>query len=279
MKGLQCLHLFAGTDELDRLPAHLADGECRPASRITVQFGEHSSGDSHLFVEGTRELGGLLTDHRIHDEQHLVRLHRRTDAHHLLHHLGVDLEATGGIHQKGVEALLFGLRQTGGGDGLWFGISTETEDLNTDLPAKGLQLFNGRRPVDICPHHQGPPPLVLEMQSEFGGGRGLTCTLQTGHQHHCRGLRGLGERGVIATHHLHELLVDHLNELLVRADAPHNLSANGLLPDVGDEILHHRKADIGLKKGTTHILQRPLNVGFADLVLASQPLDRIFKAG
>ena len=154
---------------------------------------------------------------------------------------------------------------------------TEAEDLDTDLPAKGLQLFNSRRPVDIRPHHQSPPPLVLEMQSEFGGGRGLTCTLQTGHQHHRGGLRGLGERCVIATHHLHELLVDHLNELLVRADAPHNLSANGLLPDVGDEILHHRKADIGLKKGTTHVLQRPLHIGFADLVLAFQPLDRIFK--
>ena len=73
--------------------------------------------------------------------------------------------------------------------------------------------------------------------------------------------------------------MDHLDELLIRADPAHHLGTDGLLADLSDEVLDHRQAHIRLQQGATHILQRPIDVGFADLVLAFQPLDRILKTG
>ena len=117
------------------------------------------------------------------------------------------------------------------------------------------------------------------MQAQLGCGRGFTRTLQTCHQHHRWRLSRFGQRGVIAPHDLHQLLVHHLDELLIRTDTTHHLGTDGLLAHIGNKVLHHRKAYVGLQQGTTHIFQRAFNVGVADLVLAFQPFDRILKPG
>ena len=230
-------------------------------------------------MEGTGELSSLLADHRIHHQQHLVGLHGGADPHHLLHHLGVDLKATGGVHQQGVEALLLRLGQTSRGNLLWLGLSTEAEHLHIDLSTECFQLLDGGWPVDVGTHHQGTTPLILEVQAQLGCGRGFTRTLQTCHQHHRWRLSRFGQRRVIAPHDLHQLLVHHLDELLIRTDTAHHLGADGLLAHIGNEVLHHWKAHVGLQQGTTHIFQRAFNVGVADLVLAFQPFDRILKPG
>ena len=279
MEGLESLHLLAGADELDRLTAHLADRERRAAAGITIELGQHRTGDAHLLVEGTGELGRFLTDHRIHHQQHLIGLHGGADPHHLLHHLGVDLEATGGVDQKRVESLLFRLGQTSGRNVFRLGLSTEAEHLHIDLSTERFQLLDGSWSVDVGPHHQGTAALILEVESQLGRRGGFTGTLKAGHQHDGGSVSRLGQRSVIAPHDLHQLLVHHLDEFLVRTDAAHHFGAHGLLAHIGNEVLHHREADIGLQKGTAHVLQRPLNVGVADAVLATQPLDRILKAG
>ena len=82
--------------------------------------------------------------------------------------------------------------------------------------------------------------------------------------------RRLSPEGVVATHHLHELFVDHLDEL-VRTHTTDHLGTDGFLTHLGNEILHHRKVDIGFEQSSTHVLQGTLNVGFADGVLAFSP--------
>ena len=53
MERLKCLNLFTGANELDRLAAHFADGQCGATAGITIQLGEHSPGNTHLLMEGT----------------------------------------------------------------------------------------------------------------------------------------------------------------------------------------------------------------------------------
>ena len=117
------------------------------------------------------------------------------------------------------------------------------------------------------------------MQAQLGRGRGFTGPLKAGHQNNRGSLRGMGEWCVVATHHVHQLIVDHLDKLLVGAHPTHHLSADGLTAHLRHKILDHRKADIGFEQRTTNLLESPIDVGFADLVLASQPFDSIFKAG
>ena len=230
-------------------------------------------------MEGTGELSRFLADHRIHHQQHFIRLHCGSDPHHLLHHLGVDLQASGGVHKQRVEAFLLRLGQTCRRNLFRLGISPEAEYLHTDLPTQGLQLIDGSRTVDISTHHQRPAAQILEMETKLGGRSGLTSTLQTGHQHDRGSLIGVGERRVVTAHHLNQLIVHHLDELLVGTDPTHDLSTDGLVPDLSNKVLDDRKAHVCFQQGATHILERPFDIGVADLVLASQPLDRIFKAG
>ena len=63
MKRLKSLNFFARTDEFDRLTTHLANRQGRATAGITIELGEHSSGDPHLIVEGTGELSRLLANH------------------------------------------------------------------------------------------------------------------------------------------------------------------------------------------------------------------------
>ena len=153
MKRLESLNFFARTDEFDRLTAHFANRQRRATPGIAIELGEHSSGDSHLIVEGTGELCRLLTNHRIHHQQHLIGLYGTANPHHLLHHLGVDLQTASGIDQQGVVTLLFGLCQTGSGDVLRLGLDPKTEHIHTDLSAEGLQLLNRSRTVHIGTNH------------------------------------------------------------------------------------------------------------------------------
>ena len=152
MEGLQGLHLFAGADELDRCPAHLADREGRAPPGISVQLGEHGPADAHLLMEGPGEVGRLLADHRIHHQQNLIGVAGLADPHHLLHHRRVDLQAAGGVHQHGVEPLGLRLFDAGGGNRFGGGLGAEAEHLHPDLAPQGAQLLDRSRSVDIRSH-------------------------------------------------------------------------------------------------------------------------------
>ena len=279
MERLQRLDLFTGADELDRLTAHFADGQRRTTAGIAIELGQHRPGNAYLLMESTGQFSRFLANHRIHHQQHLIGLHSGANSHHLPHHFGVDLKATGGVDQKGVVPLRLRLRQTGCSDLFRLCVCSQTEHINTNLPTQSFQLLDGSRAIHVSTHHQRATALIFEMQAKLGRCRGFTGPLKAGHQNHRGGLGGLGEGGVVSTHHIHQLIVNHLDELLVGAHPTHHLSADGLVSDLGNKILNHRKADIGFEQRATNLLQSPINIGFADLVLASQPFDCIFKAG
>ena len=59
---------------------------------------------------------GVLADHRVDDEEHLVGVDGVADVRGLLHHLGVDAEAAGGVDDDDVVQLALGLLDRGAGD-------------------------------------------------------------------------------------------------------------------------------------------------------------------
>ena len=117
------------------------------------------------------------------------------------------------------------------------------------------------------------------MEPQLGRRRGFACPLQTSHQHHRGRLIGLRERGIAAPHHVDQLLMHHLNELLVGRYTTNNLSTNCFLADFGHKILDHRQTHVRIEKRPPDLLKRPLHIRFGDCVLASQPFDGIFKTG
>ena len=49
----------------------------------------------------------------------------------------------------------------------------QAEHLDINLSAERFQLLDRRWSVDVGPHHQGTAALILEVESQLGGGRCL----------------------------------------------------------------------------------------------------------
>ena len=98
--------LLARRRELDRLPGDGADGERRAAARVAVELREDHAVEVDPLLERGRDVHGLLTRHRVEDEQHVRRLRLVADGGELVHERGVDLEAAGGVEDDEVAAVL-----------------------------------------------------------------------------------------------------------------------------------------------------------------------------
>ena len=169
MKRLQILDLFTGADEFDRLASHFANGEGGPAPGIAVHFGEDDPGESQPFVEAVGGFHRVLPQHAVGDEENLVRCGGVLDALQFAHHLFVDTQAAGRIHD----------------DDAAVGVPSFHHPLQADvdrvaprrLAVHGhldgrpecLQLVDGCGPVHVGGHQQGGTSLVFELSGQLGG--------------------------------------------------------------------------------------------------------------
>ena len=93
---------FAHAHEQDRPAGHLADRECGTSARVAIRLGQHDTRQVERCTERPRGIHRVLARHAVDDEQRLDRLQRRTEVPHLVHHLVVHVEPSGGIHQQHV---------------------------------------------------------------------------------------------------------------------------------------------------------------------------------
>ena len=98
--------LLTGGREHDRPLADLRDRQGRTTAGVTVELGEHDAGEVDAFEERLGGRDGVLADHRVDDEEHLVGMHGVADVGGLLHQLGVDAEPAGGVDDDDVVQLL-----------------------------------------------------------------------------------------------------------------------------------------------------------------------------
>ena len=147
------------------------------------------------------------------------------------------------------------------------------------LPGEGLELVDGRGTVDVAAHHHHFLAVALaEQLGQLRRAGGLARTLQAGHEHHHRWLRGEIQGLVGLAHDLDEFLVHHLDERLARREALGDLLAEGPLTHVVCEGLDHRQGDVGLEQGDADLPDRFTDGLVGEPTLAAQLLDRPGKA-
>ena len=116
VERLEVVEPLARRGEHDRPPGDRCDRERRATAGVAVELGEHDAGEVDALLEGARGGDRVLADHRVDDEQHLVGVDGLADVGGLLHQLGVDAEAAGGVDDDGVVLLALGLFDAVAGD-------------------------------------------------------------------------------------------------------------------------------------------------------------------
>ena len=139
---------------------------------------------------------GVLADHRVDDEQDLVGRDGVADVGGLLHQLGVDAEAAGGVDDDDVvQASRCAVRDDRRGrpaDRVADAVARlGREDRDAGPLADDLQLVDRVGALQVAGHQQRRVALLLEPVRELAGQRGLAGALQAGEHDHRR--RGLGE--------------------------------------------------------------------------------------
>ena len=99
---------------------------------------------------------------------------------HLVHHLGVDVQAAGGVDNEDVAAQALRLLDALAGN--VYGIAGLAEHGDIDLAAEDTQLFDGGRALEVGADEQGVAALLLEPAGQLAGRCRLTGALQAGEQ-------------------------------------------------------------------------------------------------
>ena len=113
---LEGILFLADTDKLDRTAGNLAHRQRRAAARVTIKASQHDTGDVDSLVEGGRRGHGVLTGHRVGDQQYLVRIGQRLHLAKLGHQPFINGDPAGGIEDQDVEPLELGRLQGTLGD-------------------------------------------------------------------------------------------------------------------------------------------------------------------
>ena len=101
--------LLAGGREHHRLAGQRRDRQRGAAAGVAVELGQHHAVVADAVEERLRGRHRVLADHRVDDEQHLVRVGRVADRGGLRHHLRVDAETAGGVDDDDVVQRALGL--------------------------------------------------------------------------------------------------------------------------------------------------------------------------
>ena len=249
----------------------------RAASGIAVELGQHHAGEIHALVEGLGGFHGVLTDHRIDDEQDLVGLHGITNVARLLHQGLIDAQTAGGVDDHHVVQLLLGefdavarhLHRVAGGQARGgdrvaaIGLHTLLGGVDGDSGAFShhLQLGDGVRTLQIGGHQQRGVAGVLEPVAQFAGKRGLARALQAGEHDDRRRVLGEIQRAVHPLpQHVGELLIDDLHDLLGGIQRFGNLGAERALADPAGEGPHHVKRHVGVKQCAANLADGAVDI-------------------
>ena len=233
------VELLAVGGEHHRLAGDRRDRQGGATAGVAVELGEHDAVVADAVEERLRGVDRVLADHRVDDEEDLVGRHRVADVRGLLHHLGVDAEAAGGVDDDDVVQGALGLGHTGPGHRHRVADAVARlggEHLDAGPLAVDLELVDGVGALEVGGDQQRAVALLLEPQRELGGQRRLAGALEAGqHDHRRRGLREAQPAG-LAAEDRDELLVDDLDDLLGGVERPADLLAAGPLLDRGDEL-------------------------------------------
>src|SRR4051794_28943250 len=277
VEQVEVRQLLARGREHHRLAGDRRDRQGGTAARVTVELGEHHAVVSHAVEERLRGVHRVLADHRVDDEEDLVRGHRIADVSGLLHHLSVDTQTSGGVDDHDVVERSPRLLDTRAGHRHRVAHTVpglRCEHLDAGALTVDLQLVDSVRTLEIRGHEQRTVALILQPQRELRSQGGLTGALESGeHDHGRRGLREPEPPG-LAAEDRDELVVDDLDDLLRRVQRLADLLTAGPLTYGGHELLDDRERDIGLEQRDAYLPRGRVDVGLRQASLATEVLER-----
>ena len=243
-----------------------------PTTGITVELGEHHPTDADLRLELGRDGDGILSRHRIGDEERLIGAQHIAHPHDLIHELFVEVHASAGVDDEGVELVLLRLGESGLGHLGGVLLPLHDEDRHADRLTEDLQLQDRGGPDQVGGDEEDATPLLLEPEGELGGRGGLSTALQAHHQD------GGGHIGATEVELLALLIpeqadhpvMDDLDELLGGIDGLEDLLAEGLLHRRIDETAHDPKIHVGVQERHLDLFDGILDILLCYLGLSTQ---------
>ena len=214
----QVVRTFTQADELDGNAELLLNSDHDAALCGAVELGQHDTGDVHDIAEDLRLNHTVLAGGRVNDEQNLsdrrFLLDNALDLAELIHQTGLVLQATCGVHEHGVDALLLaslhGIKRDGCGVGAFL---LGTHGLHAHAVTPGGQLLGRGRTERI----RGAQEQGLTVSDHHAGNLadrgGLTDAIHADDQHHAGvavATGGLQLAVHVGADNLHELFAEHL---------------------------------------------------------------------
>ena len=135
-----------------------------------------------------------------------------------------------------------------------------------------LQLLARGGTIDVHRDQHGPVAALLEPVGQLARGGGLAGTLQSGHQHDRRRLRGELQLGGVFAQDADQLVANDLDHLLGGRERRHHLLAQRLLADVVNQFFDDLEVDVGLEQRHADFFQRFADVLFRQRALSAQVL-------
>ena len=178
VEGLEGVGLFAGAEELDGRAGDVADGEGGAAAGVAVHLGEDGAGEGEEIVEGLGGVDGVLAGHGVGDEEDFGGVEELFERGHLVHEVGVDLVAAGGVDDEDVAAEVGGFaraslarRRTSAVP--WVarcGVELAFVDLGVGGAGYDGELLAGGGAVDVDGDEHGAVAGFFEPCGELAGG-------------------------------------------------------------------------------------------------------------
>ena len=276
MEGLEVAELLADRREHDRPLGDGHDGERGTAAGVAVELRQDDGVEPDSRLELLGGAHRVLADHGVDHEEDVVRTGGVADVAQLLHEVGVDGQAAGGVDDDDVVDLGLGerarrLRHRDRVTDAVAGLGREHD--HAGLLAHDLELVDGVGPLQVGGHQQRRVAVVAQVEGELAGQRRLARALEAGEQDDRRpGLREGEPRG-LAAEHGHELLVDDLDDLLRRVQRAGHLRRQRALLDRRGELPHHGQGDVGLEQGGADLADGGVDVRLGQPALAAQSLE------
>ena len=279
VEALELLELLAGRRVEDRLAGHRLDAERGAAAGVAVELGHQDAVELGRLGELLGDVDGVLAGHRVDDEEDVVRLRPLLDLGELLHQLGVDVEAAGGVDDQHVEALASApgrapTRRCRRGRGRC------PASRRSRRPARRAAATARPRPAAGCRRRRRRRAFSSPIRclASFAVAVVLPEPCRPAIRITVGGFVGEDELAAGAAHQLRELLVDDLDDHLAGVEALEHAGADRLLADVGDELLGDLEVDVGLEQREADLAHRLVDVGLAQLPARAQVRERALEA-
>ena len=271
--------------EHDRATGDGSDAERSSTAGISVELRQHDPREVDALLKGAGSRDGILSDHRVNDEQHFVGVDGLSDVRGLLHQFGVDAEASGRIDDDHVVLLVAGEldRVSRNAHRVAHTVARLGRiDRRARLPADDLQLLNSVGALQIGRDQKRGVILFGQPLGELARESRLARTLEA--REHDDGRRVLGELEAalpvaeLAAEDRDELVVDDLHDLLCRVERPRDLVAECTLAHSAGELFDHFERDVGIEQCPANFAHGAVDIRGAELALAAKVLERIDQA-